>query len=150
MGELMNKQELLTSGIDLMRTFCCLNEIKVPIIEVHPSQKWRYDVCAYYRDDVINLCLERCSHIGKAGRSWSYPGYVVDRTPYGVIQHELGHHVDVLRGEKPEAFWSDYSITMRKETGEPKLRLLWWALPAALMPNGLLKYSDYLLPIRIY
>jgi len=32
-------------------------------------------------------------------RMWSYPGYKVDRTPYGVVCHETGHHVhDTIKG----------------------------------------------------
>lgn len=32
------------------------------------------------------------------GWSWSYPGYKADLTPYGVICHEFGHHVDHVLG----------------------------------------------------
>jgi len=37
------------------------------------------------------------------------------------VQHELGHHVDWLKGDDKGAYWSNYSSDMRKETGEPKL-----------------------------
>lgn len=116
----MDKQTLLDDGSALMLVFCELNDIKIPKIEVWTSGWW-YSACAYYRDDVINICLAKCAHIGKAGRAWSFPGYVVDRTPYGVIQHELGHHVDVIKGNNPDAYWSEYSKQMREETGEKKI-----------------------------
>jgi hypothetical protein len=32
---------------------------------------------------------EKCANVGK----FSFPGAVCDRTPYGVIQHELGHYM---------------------------------------------------------
>ena len=117
----MDKTAMMIKGRDLMQAFCSINDIPAPKVKVHPSSNWPFGVCAYYRADVINICLEKCAHIGKAGRQWSYPGYVIDRTPYGVIQHELGHHVDVYFGISPSAYWSDYSAALRKETGEAKL-----------------------------
>lgn len=50
--------------------------------------------------------------------SWSYPGYTVDRTPYGVIQHELGHHVDVIHSTQFRAYKGNFSVNLRQETGE--------------------------------
>jgi hypothetical protein len=41
--------------------------------------------------------VEKCANLGLGGRAWSWPGYAIDRTPYGVIQHELGHHVDTVK-----------------------------------------------------
>lgn len=29
---------------------------------------------------------------------WSFPGYKIDRTPVGVVAHEVGHHVDHMLG----------------------------------------------------
>lgn len=44
------------------------------------------------------LCVDAhlCARPGYGGRAWSWPGYVVDRTPYGVHAHELGHHAEVM------------------------------------------------------
>lgn len=104
-----------------MHSFCKLNDIPIPgIIAVEPVD-WHFPVCAYYRKDIIHICIKKCAHIGVVGRQWSYPGYVVDRTPFGVIQHELGHHVDVLRGEHSKAYFSNYSRDLRAETGEKKI-----------------------------
>ena len=76
-------------------------------------------MCAYYRPQRgIVICVERCASIGTAGRQWSYPGYTVDRTPYGVVQHELGHHVDLTRGERKGAYWSEFSSAVRGRAGE--------------------------------
>src|SRR5690348_2111920 len=95
----MDKTEMLENGVELMNEFCAANPIDVPHMSVHAYDKWRLGklACAYYRPTLISICPSRCSHVGTSGMSWSYPGYVIDRTPYGVIQHELGHHVEIGR-----------------------------------------------------
>lgn len=52
------------------------------------------DSCGLYERDVIFVSVDRCAGIGVSGACWSYPGHIIDRTPYGVYAHELGHHVD--------------------------------------------------------
>lgn len=116
----MNKRELFESGKFLMTAFCSLNGIDVPKV-VEPASRWPFDACAYYREDVINIDVGRCAAIGVAGMAWSYPGYSVDRTPHGVIAHELGHHVDRLRSVRRGPYYGDYSVNMRKAVGEPQL-----------------------------
>jgi hypothetical protein len=40
---------------------------------------------------------DKCQHVDSGsvgGRNWSFPGYVIDQTPFGVLAHELGHYVD--------------------------------------------------------
>ncbi len=50
--------------------------------------------CGYYdpRGRCIVIDPARCAARGTGGWSWSWPGYKVDRTPFGVVLHELGHH----------------------------------------------------------
>ncbi len=112
------KQRLLDDGIALMQRFCEANKLAEPPVNVRSKAEWPFGVCAYYRPTKIEVCLEACARIGTAGMSWSYPGYTVDRTPYGVIQHELGHHVDVTHSTQFRAYRGDFSINLRKETGE--------------------------------
>lgn len=114
----LTKSDLMRLGRDLMTRFCAANNVPEPVIELAPSKDWAFGVCAYYRMNTINLCLAKCAPIGLAGASWSYPGYTVDRTPYGVIQHELGHHVDVQRSQRVGPYFGDFSIGMRKAAGE--------------------------------
>ena len=104
-----------------MGAFCDANNLPKPSVETHDVDDWPFDVCAYYRDSVINICIKKCAHVGTTGRAWSFPGYVVDRTPYGVIQHKLGHHVDIIKGSDKRAYFSDYSWLMREEIGEKKI-----------------------------
>lgn len=116
-----NKAHLLEAGKDLLHRFCLLNQLEPPPIQVYEKGTWRFDACAYYRPTAIHIAPHRCAHIGTAGRSWSYPGYVIDRTPYGVIQHELGHHVDRLLSGSKGSYGGDFSSTLRAGTKEEKI-----------------------------
>lgn len=71
----------------------------MPRIVTHTG-KPDFGTCAYYRDGQIDIWIKACANIGLVGRQWSYPGYVVDRTPFGVLAHELGHHVDKQHGPR--------------------------------------------------
>lgn len=114
----MNKVALASSGQRVMETFCRTNNLPSPEVrDVDPTQ-WAYDVCAFYRPTYIAICLARCAAIGTAGRAWSYPGYTVDRTPYGVLQHELGHHVDVQRSTRRGNYYGDFGMRVRAVAGE--------------------------------
>lgn len=90
-----SKYELLREGIAIAARFCKINNIPLPIITTHTG-KSNFSQCAYYRAGHIHIWPDSCAHLGTGGRAWSWPGHSVDRTPYGVVQHELGHHVDTL------------------------------------------------------
>lgn len=120
--EAETKPMMLFRGIGLVETFCASNGLRVPETRQYARDEWRFpSTCAYYRPEAIHIALSRCSHIGTANRAWSYPGYVTDRTPYGVMAHELGHHVDYMLSGAKGAYGGDFSETMRKQSGEPKL-----------------------------
>jgi hypothetical protein len=118
----MTKDQMLASGTALVSSFCERNGLETPATRVYSSDEWRFDsTCAYYRPVGIHIAPSRCAHRGTAGRAWSWPGYVVDRTPHGVMAHELGHHVDhVLSGVKG-SYGGDFSVKLRALTREPKL-----------------------------
>lgn len=117
------KIDLFTQGCELLSRFGKLNDFALPLIQEWPEKdRWPFPKnCAYYRPNRIVICVRRCAHIGTAGRAWSFPGYVVDRTPYGVLAHEFGHHVDYHLSTRKGAYFGDYSINLRKEVSEPKL-----------------------------
>jgi hypothetical protein len=47
----------------------------------------------------IAVSVKKCRVATRVpGWSWTYPGYKADLTPYGVICHEFGHHVDHVLG----------------------------------------------------
>lgn len=114
----MNKVELYERGVMLLNAFCETNNINPPEIRQAPRDDWRLGTCAYYRPSYIAICVTKCASVGKAGPAWSYPGYVVDRTPYGVLQHELGHHIDHISGMERGPYFSDYSVKMRAACAE--------------------------------
>lgn len=115
------KQALYDQGVDLLWTFCEANALKVPEVKRESPQGWPFGVCAYYRADRISICVEKCAAIGTAGMAWSYPGHSTDRTPYGVIAHELGHHVDLTRSIRKDRYRGDFSLAMRARCVEAPL-----------------------------
>jgi hypothetical protein len=92
------KDALLEQGKALIDRWCVVNKTIPPEVLVYRNQAPEFGVCAYYRSNVIHIWVDACAGLGKAGRQWSYPGYSTDRTPYGVLAHELAHHVDHAHG----------------------------------------------------
>lgn len=90
------KEELYSKGVMLALQFCQLNGIPMPsVTRLRRGERlYKLATCAFYRPTTISIMVEKCANNGYGGRAWSWPGYTIDRTPYGVIQHELGHHVD--------------------------------------------------------
>lgn len=115
------KSQMIVSGDELQREFCEANRLQQPGLVLRPAAKWRVGACGYYRQQRIHVCPDRCASVGSAGRSWSFPGYVVDRTPHGVIQHELGHHVDWVKSGRKGAYGGDFSVRMRRLTREDRI-----------------------------
>lgn len=96
---MQTRDEMFKSGVALAEHFCSSNNVPMPTVErLNPAQRnYHIGTCAYYRPTTIHIMVEKCSNRGFGGRAWSWPGYAIDRTPYGVIQHELGHHVDTVK-----------------------------------------------------
>lgn len=94
----MTKGSPLWDGQIHMAAWCKENAIEEPTVEIHWEGRCPFGVCAYYRNGQIDIWPNMCAAIGLAGRQWSFPGHAVDRTPYGVLAHELGHHVDRQHG----------------------------------------------------
>ena len=90
------KQQLFKEGVKLLEDFCILNNIQRPIIR----EKAFGNNAGMYYSGVLHINLSRCTQMtmGKPIRKWSYPGYKVDKTAYGVINHEFGHYLDNLFG----------------------------------------------------
>lgn len=117
-----DKRSLLERGQDLVARFCAANELPAPAVAEADPKGWAFGVCAYYRKGVTTINVQACAAIGTAGMQWSFPGHSVDRTPYGVLAHELGHHVDLLNAfTRRGPYWSDFSIRMRDRVGDDPL-----------------------------
>jgi len=115
------KQELHEKGLELISFFCDQNNLPNPKVTVSPLKDWFVGSCAYYRASTgISICLETCSAPGTElqVRNWNWPGNTTDRTPYGVLCHELGHHVDVLAGKHKFKYSSEVSAILREDSGE--------------------------------
>lgn len=117
-------------GRKLLKRFCRRNHqlIELPEITKVKAKDWQFSECAYYRPDHgIVICVERCQYpAGEAmSRNWSWPGATVDRTPYGVLAHELGHHADYAMslelGLPAYKYSGEYSVLVKEESGEAAL-----------------------------
>lgn len=106
-----------------MVRFCEVNKLPIPKIEAVLLDDWLVGACAYYRKDSIKICLEECAFpcSEAQARNWNWPGSTVDREPYGVLCHELGHHADFHTGVKKWSYGSEYCVAVMEESGEPKL-----------------------------
>jgi hypothetical protein len=100
------KEQLYKDGVKLLKAFCAANDLIVPVVNKleKTDRLFHLATCAFYRphsekpaNGTIKIMVEKCAHCGTGGRAWSWPAYTVDRTPYGVLQHELGHHVDTVK-----------------------------------------------------
>ena len=92
-----SKADLFEMGKAHIAKWCELNVVEPPRVNPRLGTP-DFGTCAYYREGEIEIWVQSCAAVGRFGRQWSYPGYVVDRTPYGVLAHELGHHVDRQHG----------------------------------------------------
>lgn len=124
----MNRASMYHQGRVLLAAFCDENSLPPPpVVEADPSA-WRVLACAYYREvPGIVINIGACASIGRGGRAWSYPGYIIDRTPYGVLQHELGHYVDLriasiqYPGAPRGNYWAATSRKVKEASGEKPL-----------------------------
>ncbi len=123
------KQTLFELGQELVVEFCNRNGLVVPKLKGKPpNARNSYQATGLYdprNNGTIYVDVKACATLGKSGASWSWPGYVIDRTPYGVHAHELGHHVDSLLAASPYQAtlgWTGYlSKHTRLKSQEPQL-----------------------------
>lgn len=117
---------LVTKACLLVEYWCTENGISLPLIKSFDistndpllSAYHGLSTCGFYRPslrgtedkNVICVMVDKCT---LPGRGYSWPAHVSDRTPYGVIAHELGHHADWYMGQPAGG--------IRKEVKEPML-----------------------------
>ena len=133
----MTKLQLYNRGVRLAREFCRVNGLPQPYIRAVPKSFWFVHACGFYRPDTeaqrkytldghvagINVCLVDCQTPAgeEMSRNWSWPGNAVDRTPFGVVLHELGHHVDWCLGKRKGKYYSEVCEEVKTRAGEPGL-----------------------------
>ncbi len=104
--QLMNiqnkKLSLFTLGCSLVQEFLTLNNIKIPEISLKPLYYSDMRNTGIYRPNkelqhiFVNLDVTAWP-VSKPGQMrWSHPGWKTDRTAYGVVAHETGHHVEYM------------------------------------------------------
>lgn len=119
------KNILATIGIDHAWLFCEQNKIPQPKMNISRdlndplSERIRsFATCGYYRSGEIFVSVPLCAH---QSPMYSWAGFIADRTPYGVIQHELGHHVDEWKTGRNlyrTARGNNFSDMIREKSGE--------------------------------
>lgn len=108
----MTKDELSRVGLALAKEFIKENDLGNPSIKLHDVPN-KYSNCGLYRYGVkrIDVWIPSCA---RQNSRYSFPGLFCDRTPYGVINHELGHHVE-------EELGNGSARKIRKLSGEERL-----------------------------
>jgi hypothetical protein len=95
----MDQHGLWLSGIDKSKKFLELNNIPIPFY-VNKDLSYESDrkTTGLYspNDNTVYVDLSATAKPVQSPRmrSWSWPGYKIDRTPQGVVLHETGHHVE--------------------------------------------------------
>lgn len=147
----LNNQELFEFGQKLTRKFLAVNGLPPPGIirdrslGVKPKGSYGCGVCIYPREPErgtkIVVFAAACARpsVGYAMK-WSFPGYVIDRTPVGVLSHEIGHHCDFVLGVPSK----DMPKKGRKVSGYEPNSMEMWAESMRLFilnPDLLSRYS---------
>jgi hypothetical protein len=126
---LLPQDVLYTLGVTISTAFLERNVLRVPefiartlITERAPSGSYG---CGVY--------LHRCSRVvvnpyacakpaHGTPRKWSFPGYTPDRTPVGVVAHEVGHHVDEVFSHPSAGMkWREAAKGAKVSSYEPDL-----------------------------
>lgn len=102
-----SKQELFREGLERCYKFLDVHGIKRPKhVFDNPIDANRYRENFIYKTwfgahvvernvGAIVVNVKKCRVATRVpGWSWTFPGYKADLTPYGVVCHEFGHHVD--------------------------------------------------------
>lgn len=116
----MTKFEIYKYGIERILEFCDANKIIFPQFLPCEKKGWDFDAVAYYRPYYIKICIEKCSNLSgfTRSRNWNWPGSTTDKTPYGVLAHELGHHIDYIFSDQKGKYFGDFSKKLCDKTGE--------------------------------
>lgn len=90
----MTNEVLKQEGINIVKSFCELNNIPIPTIIFTDNRLGK--ICGFYtwKSGKITIIQNRCATPTiNPGFKWSYPHYFVDKTILGVICHEFGHYL---------------------------------------------------------
>jgi len=94
-----DKYTLFEKGLDLISGFSSLNRIRKPKVFIYDGyHKSAYGL--FYPDNIIQINIKMCrAPVKTPGYDWSFPGYIQDLTPYGILAHEFGHYISDRLGK---------------------------------------------------
>lgn len=92
----LTKQGLARTGLLLAQRFLSTNEYTGPSYDLLQERRIRFGACGYFDSRVgssgkVVVAIPLCAH---RNPKFSWPGFISDRTPLGVIAHETGHFID--------------------------------------------------------
>ena len=90
------KQECFDRAFKIVSNFVIANNVIMPEIVFTEKSEPKSVYCGLYYPSkkLIIIDMKKCRPPTKTpGYAWSYPGYKADKTPYGVLLHEFGHHI---------------------------------------------------------
>ena len=87
-----NKQACIDMAEKVLNSFIKKNKMKAPKLIIS-GKDTKYS--GEYYNKTLYVYHKNCRSPVKVPNNWgwSYPGYKADRTPYGVIMHEMGHYI---------------------------------------------------------
>lgn len=93
-----SKEELFNIGLEHIQRFCDANGIDVPDVKTETRNIRAYGL--FYPSNTIHINMKLCKPpVRTPGYAWTFPGYVQDLTPYGILAHELGHYISDILGK---------------------------------------------------
>ena len=97
----LSKRDILNKAIDLVDDFSRVNRIMPYRLKEsrYPYARNIFQVKGMFvSPNVIYVNLDKCAIPGSGTRMrFSFPGYKVDATPFGVLCHEFGHYISWLK-----------------------------------------------------
>lgn len=123
-----SKLGLLCLGRGLVDSFAEFNDfVGYQYVDELPKNRFRRsywkDTGLFFDDKCIWVSIDNSAASGRGNyRKWSFPGYKVDRTPFGVVCHEFGHFVwlRLVKGtERVDKWYEIWRRTPRVTSYEP-------------------------------
>lgn len=131
----MNKNQLFEQGKSHCEDFLSVNDL--PPVNWVLNPEIQVNACGFFRcykpferdyswNPSVCIYTKKCSiDATESNRSWSFATGIIDRTPYGVCAHEIGHYLDVLLSRKCDlkvgSYGGNFSILMRAKANEPPI-----------------------------
>jgi hypothetical protein len=115
----LTKDELYDLGLEITARFVQANGMGGPRfrrMRLVDKPRGSYG-CGYYSElsKMVVVDADACAVPARGVmRSWSFPGYSVDRTPVGVLAHEVGHYIDHM-WNFPSSLFDFSAPTIKRE-----------------------------------